>query len=192
MVSGNVSNLSILILRIFMRILGEIYLLLLSFFYYFFHLQLQYEIHVFRRDTHPTQKQYYTCSQCVFGAITLKMCKLHFSIKKFKGFRARLPLTYKENYFPNVNFKLIFKLDKASLSANWKDFQRRRDQPPSAQAFLGESYFLPSHDSLKSVCVGGYLEIGQCIDNNCQIEWFKILRENIQGQLNSRLILSFA
>ena len=27
-------------------------------------------------------------------------------------------MTYKENSFPNVNFKLIFKLDKASLGAN--------------------------------------------------------------------------
>ena len=36
-------------------------------------------------------------------------------------------VTKKKNYFPNVNFKLIFKLHKASLSANRKDFQRRRD-----------------------------------------------------------------
>ena len=34
------------------------------------------------------------------------------------------------------------------------------------------------------------MEVGQYIANNCQIEWFKILSENIQGQLNSRLILT--
>ena len=38
--------------------------------------------------------------------------------------------------------------------------------------------------------MGGYVEVGQYIANNCQIEWFKILSENIQGQLNSRLILT--
>ena len=31
-------------------------------FFDFFHLQLQYDIHVFSRDTYPTQKQYYTYS----------------------------------------------------------------------------------------------------------------------------------
>ena len=50
-----------------------------------------------------------------------------FSVKKVEGFRTRLPLTYKENSLPAVNFKQIFKLDKASLSANQKDFQCRRD-----------------------------------------------------------------
>ena len=29
----------------------------LSYYYYFFHLQLQYDIHVFSRDTYPTRKQ---------------------------------------------------------------------------------------------------------------------------------------
>ena len=46
-----------------------------------------------------------------------------FFVKKVEGFRTKLPVTYKENSFPNVNFKL----DKASLSANRKDFHRRRD-----------------------------------------------------------------
>ena len=69
-------------------------------------------------------------------------------------------VTKKRELFPNVNFKLIFKLHKASLSANRKDFQRRRDWPPSAQAFSGESYFLPSHHPLRG-WVGGYVEIGQ-------------------------------
>ena len=67
------------------------------------------------------------------------MWKLHFSMKKVESFRTRLPLTYKENSFPNVNFKLIFKLDKASLGANQRSFN-------VAEMFLEESYFLPSHE----------------------------------------------
>ena len=72
-----------------MAILGKIYLLLLSFFFFdFFHLQLQYDIHVFSRDTYPTQKQYYTCYYCVFRAITLDV--------EAPFFRTKLPLTCKE------------------------------------------------------------------------------------------------
>ena len=57
------------------------------------------------------------CSCCVFHAVTLNV-EAPFLLKKVEAFRTRLPMTYKENYFPNVNFKLIFKLDKASLGAN--------------------------------------------------------------------------
>ena len=57
------------------------------------------------------------CSWCVFHAITLNV-EAPFFLKKVEAFRTRLPTTYKENSFPNVNFKLIFKLDKASLGAN--------------------------------------------------------------------------
>ena len=45
-------------------------------------------------------------------------CGSSIFLKKVEAFRTRLPMTYKENSFPNVNFKLIFKLDKASLGAN--------------------------------------------------------------------------
>ena len=70
------------------------------------------------------------------------MWKLHFSVKKVEGFRTRLPLKYKENSFPNVNFKLIFKLDKASLGANQGIFNVAETN------HLEESYFLPSHELL--------------------------------------------
>ena len=70
----------------------------------------------------PTQEQYYTCSWCVFRATILNV-EAPFFVRKVEGFRTKLPVTYKENSFPNVNFKL----DKASLSANRKDFHRRRD-----------------------------------------------------------------
>ena len=70
------------------------------------------------------------------------MWKLHFSVKKVEGFRTGLPLTYKENSFPNVNFKLIFKLDKASLGANQRIFN------VAGTNHLEESYFLPSHELL--------------------------------------------
>ena len=53
------------------------------------------------------------CSWYVFHAITLNV-EAPFFLKKVEAFRTRLPMTYKENSFPNVNFKLIFKLDKAS------------------------------------------------------------------------------
>ena len=73
MISGDFSNQSILILQIyhfFMRILRKLYFLLLSFFD-FFHLQLQYDIHVFSRDAYPTQKQYYTYSHSCKAATRL-------------------------------------------------------------------------------------------------------------------------
>ena len=57
------------------------------------------------------------CSWCVFHSITLNV-EAPFILKKVEAFRTRLPMTYKKNSFPNVNFKLIFKLDKASLGAN--------------------------------------------------------------------------
>ena len=57
------------------------------------------------------------CSWCVFHVITLNV-EAPFFLKKVEAFRTRLPMTYKENSFPNVNFKLIFKPDKASLGAN--------------------------------------------------------------------------
>ena len=57
------------------------------------------------------------CSWCVFHVITLNV-EAPFFLKKVEAFRTILAMTYKENSFPNVNFKLIFKLDKASLGAN--------------------------------------------------------------------------
>ena len=59
------------------------------------------------------------CSWCVFHAVTLNV-EAPFFLKKVEDFRTRLPMTYKENSFPNANFKPIFKLDKASLGANQK------------------------------------------------------------------------
>ena len=104
-----------------MRTLGNF----ISYYYPFvdfFRLQVQYNIHVFSRDTEPHSRTILYMFLVRFRATILNV-EAPFFVRKVEGFRTKLPVTYKENSFPNVNFKL----DKASLSANRKDFHRRRD-----------------------------------------------------------------
>ena len=86
------------------------------------------------------------------------MWKFHYFVKKVEGIRTRLHHV-KKNYFPNVNFKLIFKLDKASLSEiKSKGFSTSQRLASNTDVFRGVIF---PQNSLEIVCVGGYVEIGQ-------------------------------